>query len=400
MKRFSYRARMADGSLVRGSIDAEHAALAARELMVQGKTVVALYEKRMGISLRDLFLRKEVTDVECIALFQEMAVLLGAGLPVHEALARLSSGEETARGHLVKSLHRAVVHGSSLSDAMKGHRVFAPSIIGMVRAGEESGALDVVLGQAAVFLEEGHRVREDIKSALSYPVFLLGATVFAIFLMTVFVLPIFASLLHDLGAELSLLTQVLLSGAEMVSSHPYVLTAILAGLCTAGMAFLRVPYLRLHFDRLLLGVPVFGRFILYTQWRMILRMLDILLRSGIRLDLAVGSAAHVTGNRFLAAELQRAERSLTEGRTLAYALSKINCLPRLIQEMLAAGEEAGALEHLLSQGADYCERTARQLGVRIEAAAEPVMIVLIGAVIFFFVLSLMMPIFTAMDALM
>jgi len=91
---------------------------------------------------------------------------------------------------------------------------------------------------------------------------------------------------------------------------------------------------------------------------------------------------------------------LTEGRTLAYALSKINCLPRLIQEMLAAGEEAGALERLLSQGADYCERTARQLGVRIEAAAEPVMIVLIGAVIFFFVLSLMMPIFTAMDALM
>ena len=141
-------------------------------------------------------------------------------------------------------------------------------------------------------------------------------------------------------------------------------------------------------------------FVKLSAWQMILRTLELLLRSGIRLDRAVGLVRSVTDNRAIVHHLARMEQSLVEGRTFAQIVLHEPYLPSIPRGMLAAGEAAGDLEHLLQHAADYCRRRAGAYAARIEALAEPLMIVLVGAVIFFVVLSVLLPIFDAMDAMM
>lgn len=405
MKPFSYRACTSDGRRVKGRIEAETAVVAARALAADGLVVVQIEERRHIFPMRrmPLQLRGRAAEEERIALFQELAALLAAGLPLHEALGKLADGtnETSAFGRLVRALHAEVLRGTALSRAMERHpEDFPPSIVGMVRAGEESGTLDVIFAEAAAFLTEAHTLRESLKSALAYPIFLLAATACSIMLMTIFVLPVFASLLRDLGTEPPLPTRILLTAADTAAAHPYLLIFALSALLMGGVVLVRIPALRFRIDAALLRIPVLGRFIRFAAWGMILRTLAILMHSGIRLDRAVHLARSVAGNRVLARSLERVERGLLQGQTLARALSRENQLPQILQGMLAAGESAGDLERLLRQAAAYCKRMSQQLSARMESLAEPVMIVIIACVIFFGVLSFLLPVFEVMDQLM
>lgn len=403
MKTFSYRACMTDGSAVRGTIAADSAPAAVRMLAAEGKTVLRIRERR-DFRLPDfLRLRGSISAEERIAFLHELAAVLEAGLPVHEALAHLRAGvsEHSFCGRLVAALHAEVSRGMPLSQTMELRPAeFPESLVGMVRAGEESGSLATVLREAAVALTEAHVLRESLRSALAYPIFLLGATALSVFIMTVFVLPVFAALLRDLGAQLPLPTRILLGLSDVVLAQPYLVVAIIAAVCLAAVLLLRIPSLRRYGDAVLLRVPVLGMFVKLAEWQMILRTLALLLRSGIRLDRAVGLVRSVTGNRALAHRLMRMQQSLVEGRTFAQIVLHEPYLPSLLRGMLAAGEAAGDLERLLQHAADYCRRRAGSYAARIEALAEPLMIVLVGAVIFFVVLSVLLPIFDAMDAMM
>ena len=403
MKTFSYRACMTDGSAVRGTIAADSAPAAVRMLAAEGKTVLRIRERR-DFRLPDfLRLRGSISAEERIAFLHELAAVLEAGLPVHEALAHLRAGvsEHSFYGRLVAALHAEVSRGMPLSQTMELRPAeFPESLVGMVRAGEESGSLATVLREAAVALTEAHVLRESLRSALAYPIFLLGATALSVFIMTVFVLPVFAALLRDLGAQLPLPTRILLGLSDVVLAQPYLVVAIIAAVCLAAVLLLRIPSLRRYGDAVLLRVPVLGMFVKLAEWQMILRTLALLLRSGIRLDRAVGLVRSVTGNRALAHRLMRMQQSLVEGRTFAQIVLHEPYLPSLLRGMLAAGEAAGDLERLLQHAADYCRRRAGSYAARIEALAEPLMIVLVGAVIFFVVLSVLLPIFDAMDAMM
>ena len=403
MKKFSYHARASDGAALRGTIAAESAPAAVRVLAAEGKIVLRI-RPQLDFGLpTTLRLRGPITAEARIAFLHELAALMQAGLPVHESLARLTeaSSQRTPYGRLLVMLHTAVMRGTPLSDAMEAHpEAFAPSLVGMVRAGEEGGTLDVILHEAAAVTTEAHVLRETLRSALVYPLFLLGATVFSVLLMTVFVLPVFAALLRDLGAALPLPTRILLDLSDLLAAHPHLLLVLGLATAVAVALALRVPTLRLYADTLLLHVPVVGTFVRLTAWQMILRTLAILLHSGIRLDRAVGLVRSLTGNRALARHLVRMEQSLVEGRTFAQVIAQETYLPPLLRGMLAAGEAAGDLERLLQHAADYCKRSAGTYAARIEALAEPVMIVIVAAVIFFVVLSVLLPIFDTMDALM
>ena len=402
MRTFTYRARTVDGRVLRGEIAAASAPAAARTLAEEGKIALAISERhdvRLPSVLRP---RSRISAEEQIAFLHELTTLLGAGLPVHEALRRLVDGAapNASYGRLAAALHAAVLRGVPLSQAMEIQKAFPQSIVGMVRAGEESGTLATILQEAATILMERNDMRESMRSALAYPLFLLAATALSLILMVMFVLPVFASLLRDLSATVPLPTQILLSLSDLLVEHAHQLPVVGLGICFALAVILYVPPLRYRLDRLLLCLPILGAFLRFTAWQMILRTMAILLRSGIRLDAAVGLARMATENRALAACLVRVEQYLVEGRTFAYAMEGISFLPPLLHGMLAAGEEAGDLEHLLQYGADYCRRRAGAYAARMESLAEPAMIVLVAALIFFVVLSVLLPILDTMDALM
>lgn len=404
MKMFSYRACTVDGRIRRGVVAAESAPAAVRTLAAEGKTALDIRERRTVRVPSVPILHGGITAEDRIAFLHELAALLAAGMPVHEALGHIRAGvvSDSAYGRLVCALHADVLRGLSLSQAMelRGARVFAPSLVGMVRAGEESGRLDTVLHEAAEMSAEAHILRESLRSALAYPVFLLAATAVSVLLMIVFVLPVFAVLLRDLGAELPLPTRILLGLSDAVAAYPYALLTVAATVLMGGVISGRVPRLRLFADAFLLRVPVLGTFVRLVAWQTILRTLVILLRSGIRLDSAVGLASSVTGNRALSLRLERMEQRLVEGRTFSQVVAHESSLPALLRGMLSAGEAAGDLERLLGHAADYCRRRADVYAARMEALAEPLMISLVGCIIFFVVLSVLLPIFDAMDVMM
>ena len=403
MKRFSYHARAEGGMSLRGTITAESAPAAVRALAAEGKIVLRISEQN-GFHLPNVpRVWSGISAEERIAFLHELAALLEAGLPVHEALAHLRAGvsERSSYGRMIAALHAEVLHGMTLSQAMQLRAAaFPESLVGTVRAGEESGRLDTILREAAIALTEAHVLRESLRSALAYPMLLLAATALSVLVMTVFVLPVFAALLRDLGTEMPLPTRMLLGISDLIAAQPYLVPAVAIGIAFAATLLLRVPSLRRYGDALLLRVPVLGMFVKLSAWQMILRTLALLLRSGIRLDRAVGLVRSVTDNRAIVHHLARMEQSLVEGRTFAQIVLHEPYLPSILRGMLAAGEAAGDLERLLQHAADYCRRRAGAYAARIEALAEPLMIVLVGAVIFFVVLSVLLPIFDAMDAMM
>lgn len=404
MKMFSYRACTVDGQTRCGVVAAESAPAAVRALAAEGKTALDIRERRTVRVPSVPILHGGITPEDRIAFLHELAALLVAGMPVHEALGHIRAGvvSDSAYGRLVCALHEDVLRGLSLSQAMelRGARVFAPSLVGMVRAGEESGRLDTVLHEAAEVAAEAHILRESLRSALAYPFFLLAATAVSVLLMIVFVLPVFAVLLRDLGAELPLPTRILLGLSDAVAAYPYALLTVAAAVLMGGVLSRRVPRLCLYADAFLLRVPVLGTFVRLVAWQTILRTLTILLRSGIRLDSAVGLASSVTGNRALSLRLERMEQRLVEGRTFSQVVARESSLPALLRGMLSAGEAAGDLERLLGHAANYCRRRADVYAARMEALAEPLMISLVGCIIFFVVLSVLLPIFDAMDVMM
>ena len=404
MKMFSYRACTVDGQTRCGVVAAESAPAAVRALAAEGKTALDIRERRTVRVPSVPILHGGITPEDRIAFLHELAALLAAGMPVHEALGHIRAGvvSDSAYGRLVCALHEDVLRGLSLSQAMelRGARVFAPSLVGMVRAGEESGRLDTVLHEAAEVAAEAHILRESLRSALAYPFFLLAATAVSVLLMIVFVLPVFAVLLRDLGAELPLPTRILLGLSDAVAAYPYALLTVAAAVLMSGVLSRRVPRLCLYADAFLLRVPVLGTFVRLVAWQTILRTLTILLRSGIRLDSAVGLASSVTGNRALSLRLERMEQRLVEGRTFSQVVARESSLPALLRGMLSAGEAAGDLERLLGHAANYCRRRADVYAARMEALAEPLMISLVGCIIFFVVLSVLLPIFDAMDVMM
>lgn len=404
MKMFSYRACTVDGQTRCGVVAAESAPAAVRALAAEGKTALDIRERRTVRVPSVPILHGGITPEDRIAFLHELAALLAAGMPVHEALGHIRAGvvSDSAYGRLVCALHEDVLRGLSLSQAMelRGARVFAPSLVGMVRAGEESGRLDTVLHEAAEVAAEAHILRESLRSALAYPFFLLAATAVSVLLMIVFVLPVFAVLLRDLGAELPLPTRILLGLSDTVAAYPYALLTVAAAVLMSGVLSRRVPRLCLYADAFLLRVPVLGTFVRLVAWQTILRTLTILLRSGIRLDSAVGLASSVTGNRALSLRLERMEQRLVEGRTFSQVVARESSLPALLRGMLSAGEAAGDLERLLGHAANYCRRRADVYAARMEALAEPLMISLVGCIIFFVVLSVLLPIFDAMDVMM
>lgn len=404
MKMFSYRACTVDGQTRCGVVAAESAPAAVRALAAEGKTALDIRERRTVRVPSVPILHGGITPEDRIAFLHELAALLAAGIPVHEALGHIHAGvvSDSAYGRLVCALHEDVLRGLSLSQAMelRGARVFAPSLVGMVRAGEESGRLDTVLHEAAEVAAEAHILRESLRSALAYPFFLLAATAVSVLLMIVFVLPVFAVLLRDLGAELPLPTRILLGLSDAVAAYPYALLTVAAAVLMSGVLSRRVPRLCLYADAFLLRVPVLGTFVRLVAWQTILRTLTILLRSGIRLDSAVGLASSVTGNRALSLRLERMEQRLVEGRTFSQVVARESSLPALLRGMLSAGEAAGDLERLLGHAANYCRRRADVYAARMEALAEPLMISLVGCIIFFVVLSVLLPIFDAMDVMM
>jgi general secretion pathway protein F len=397
---FEYKALSAAGKPVQGLREAESPRSLRAALKRDGVflTEVLGEKQQQAQQAREVNVRRwvvgRVSADDLAITTRQLAVLIHAGIPLVEALAALVEQVEHERlKRVISDVKQRVNEGASLADALAVHgKVFSTLYCNMIRAGESSGALDVVLTRLAVFTESQARLRSKVMGALTYPA-AMGVVGGAIMLILfAVVIPKITKIFEDTQVTLPWTTKLLMGFSTFVSSYWWALL-LLAG---AGFwGFLRWKETtagRARWDRFKLTVPIFGRLIRTIAIGRFSRTLATLLKSGVPLLTAMDIVKNVVANVRLAEVIEQARQAIQEGESIAAPLKRSGEFPPLVHHMVAIGERSGSLEEMLGNVADAYEDQVETTVAALTSLMEPLMIVLMGAVVTFIVFSVLMPI--------
>ncbi len=391
MPLYHYKVASPGGEVSEGQIEATDEAHAVAQLQATGNIPIRI-SSGGGAGLRWRSRGVRANDIQ--AFTQELATLLGAGLPLDRSLVILIDLADDPRVlQMTSNVLDRVRGGAALSEALEAQSgAFSRFYVNMVRAGEMGGALEGVLNRLSEYLMRAKELRDSVVSALIYPAVLLAVSTISVFVLMVFVVPNFTQLFEDADEALPLLTQVVVGSAEFLSDLWWVLLAGLLVLLLAIRQMLARPALRLRWDGYLLRLPLVGDLVRKLEAARFSRTLGTLLGNGVPLLTALSIVRETLGNRALAAGMAAAVAGLKEGRGMSEPLLTANLFPRLGLQMIKVGEETGRLEEMLLQVAGIYDREVRTAVQRMLALLEPILIVTLGLVIAVIILSILIAI--------
>jgi general secretion pathway protein F len=393
--RFRYRAIDQAGAMVEGEIEAGAEALAIQRLQAAGLLPLDATPAREVSARRG----KRLKGAALTAFTRELAILLGAGQPLEQALLTLA---DKSAGGALPDLAQAVLDlvrgGASLSAALEAQgTTFPPIYVNMVRAGESAGSLAVVLERLADLRERAEKVRETIVSAMIYPLILVGVSVVSLYLLLTLVVPHFEVIFRDSGAALPRATAVIIAIGHAAEDYGLVFFLGLFGAVLAGRQALTLDGPRLAFDRLLLRLPLIGSLNVYLLTARFCRTLSTLVENGVDLPAALALARNVVVNRHAAAALDQVITQVRQGRGLAAPLAQSALLPAIAVQLLKVGEETGRIAGTAAHVADAYERKLEITIKRLLALLEPALIIVLGLAVGGIVMSIMLAVVSVND---
>ncbi len=400
---FSYKAADTSGKVVKGTLDVDDERAAVARLQDMGYIPMQVRQGggRPGriaaprIKGMDGLIRR-VSTKDVMLFTQDLSSLLKAGLPIDRALVILiDTIEKAPLRRIIRDVLKAVQGGSDLSSAIaKYPGAFSDFYVNMVRAGEAGGVLEAVLERLGLFLESSQELKDFIKSALVYPVFLVLVGGVSIIILMTFVIPKFSMIFADLGGSIPLSTRMLIGASEWLKSYWWTLAAGAAAVVLAYRRYAAVPAARMRIDRAKLRAPFMGDLIRKIEVARFARTLGTLVRSGVPILQALTLVKEIIGNRAIASALDQVYTRVKEGDRLSRSLENTGVFPQLAIQMITVGEEAGKLEEMLLRIAENYEKTVRNLVKRLISLLEPMMILFMGVVVGFIVISMLMAIFS------
>lgn len=406
MPSFSYVAKDRTGNTVQGTREAENQQLLVRELKQQGYWVTQVRETRAAPAEAKakggfgLFKRVKLGD---LAIFcRQFATMINAGVSLVRCLDVLE--QQTASVNLkeiIRDIQTEVEGGATLSRAMgKFPRVFSNLAVGLVRAGEVGGVLDETLERLAVFLEKDVELRRKIKAAMTYPIIVvIVALGIVLFLMT-WILPKFIDLFEELGVEeLPLPTMMLKSASEFIIHRWWICIIIVVAVTIAFNRLKRTKTGKRYWDIIKLKLPVFGKLNHKIAVARFSRTLSTLLSSGVPILQAMETVAGTVDNDIVADAVLMSRSSIREGETIGEPLAQSRMFPPMVVQMITIGEETGQLDSMLGKIADFYEAEVEATLESLTAALEPVMIVFLGVVVGFIVISMFLPLISIISSL-
>ncbi len=391
---YKYKAIDETGRTVQGIVDAESPKGATDKLKRQGVFLSSLNEVRQG-KARSFNPFRGVKISELAITTRQFSTLISAGLPLEASLTALSEQTEDARlGEILTQVKDRVSEGSSLANALNEHRrVFSDLYINIVRAGEASGTLDIVLLRLADFLEKQAALTSKVKSALIYPIFMFFIGGGVLFFTMTYVIPRIAKIFEDSQKALPLMTVILIKVSGFFSNNILLLLILLPVLFFLAYRFNKTDRGRMFFDRVSLKLPVFGKINSMVVISRFTRTLGTLLASGIPLLDALKIGEAVLDNRVYSKTLEEVRSNVREGTSLAKPLRDSGVFPPLVTRMIAVGEQTGEMEEMLTKVADIYDQQVETMVSTLTSLLEPVMILIIGAVMGFIVFAVLLPIF-------
>ncbi|OEU54136.1 MAG: type II secretion system protein GspF [Desulfobacterales bacterium C00003106] len=398
---YAYKALDDRGKNKNGITDAESLVAARQKLRNSGLFPVEVQEtqaetrisSRQQVEFIKFFNRVKASDITVMT--RQLGILLGAGLPLVTSLNALI--QQTTKESLAKIIVRIkedVNEGQSLAAALSRYEnVFSLFYINIIRAGEASGTLDVVLNRLAELREKQQALAGRIRAALAYPVFmfLIGSFIL-IFLMT-FIVPRVTQVFEEMKQALPIPTVILITVSDFLKSFWWIIILLIVGGTIALFRFTRTPKGRLLRDRVILAFPVFGDLKLKVLISHFTQTLGALIQNGVPLLSSLEIAKNIVNNSVIADIIQKAREDVSEGRDLASALATDGIFPPIVVQMISVGEQSGELEQMLFHVAAAYENEVESNIVAMTSLLEPVMILAMAVVVGFVVTAILLPIF-------
>ncbi|HEU4397104.1 MAG TPA: type II secretion system F family protein [Actinomycetota bacterium] len=398
---YAYRVRDRQGKLLGGTLEADNEQAVVAKLRQLGYAPVSIEaEKGAGLKAELRLPGGGRVKLKDLAVFsRQFATMINSGLSLLRALTIL--GEQTANKRLAQIiiLVRAEVEkGISLSAAMAKHpKVFNRLYVSMVRAGEVGGFLDQVLVKVAETFEKEVALRGKIKSAMTYPVVVFVMVLGIVSAMLLFIVPTFESLYESLGGTLPMPTRVLM-GASNVLRRFFLLVILAVGLLVFAFRRWKATQRgRYAIDKFKLKVKVFGPLFHKTALSRFSRTLSTLIRSGVPILQALEIVGETVNNSVISRAVRDVQDSVREGESLAMPLSKHATFPPMVVQMMAVGEETGALEVMLAKVADFYDQEVEAAVASLTSLIEPILIAVMGAAVGGMVIALYMPLFNIIN---
>lgn len=396
---FAYKVRDAGGALLTGEIAGDSRELVLERLREKGYVPLEVKQKSVGLKKEFSFRPGRVKPKDMAVFFRQFATMINSGLPLLRALAILE--EQTDSNELKKVLSEVrldVEKGSSLSQSMARHpKTFSKLLVAMTKAGETGGALDSVLLRLADNLEAEVQLRQKVKSALTYPVAVFGLVVIILVAMLTFVVPTFKSLYDDLGGTLPVPTQILIVASNIMKKYFLVVFAVLIGAYIGYRRWKKTDNGRRTVDKIKLKVPIFGVLFHKTAMARFSRTLGVLSRSGVPILQAMDIVQDTVGNMVVAEALADVQASVKEGESLAKPLGRHAIFPPMVVQMLAVGEETGALDTMLTKIAEFYDEEISASVDALTSLIEPVLVGSVGGTVGAIVISLYLPLFRIIE---
>ncbi|HXE72276.1 MAG TPA: type II secretion system F family protein [Candidatus Nitrosotenuis sp.] len=398
---YTYEARDPTGQLRKDTIEAANLRMATQRLQEQKLTVINIKEKPGSVAQSDIlgwYQRMKKVNEQALTVFsRQFATMINAGLAMVRCLDILA--EQTEDKKLQQTLiqvRRDVEGGSTLSNALAKHpTVFSNLYISMVKAGEMGGVLDEVLERLAGFMEKDFSLKKKVKSALTYPVVILIMAMGIVFFLVTYILPTFVQLFEGMNLQLPLPTRILI-GITKGARQPLIVIPALAVVVVAVVAvnrYIQTPIGRKQYDLLKLNIPVFGLLNKKVAISRFCRTLGTLLSSGVPIMQALEIVGKASGNEIIAMTVGKIRESIREGESIASPLGASGMFPPMVTQMVAVGEETGNLDAMLSKISDFYDTEVEYLLASLTSMLEPIMIVGMGAIVGFIVISVFLPLY-------
>jgi type IV pilus assembly protein PilC len=386
---FQWEGRDRAGKTVRGEMRAGGEAVVTSTLRRQGITVVKVRKQRYKGG-------KKITDRDITMFTRQLATMMRAGVPLLQAFDIVAKGTDNKSvAKLFIDIKGDVETGTSLSQAFRKYPLYFDQLFcNLVGAGEQAGILDDLLDRLALYKEKMQAIKGKIKSALFYPIAILGVAAIVVVVIMLFVIPAFKDVFSNFGAELPTPTLVVIAMSDFFVKWWYMIFGVLFGIFYfVRQAWRRSPAVQIVMDRFVLKLPVFGEVLRKATIARWLRTLSTMFAAGVPLVEALDSVGGAAGNIVYLQATKKIQQEVSTGTALTVAMQNAKVFPNMVLQMAAIGEESGALDSMLGKSADIYEREVDDAVDALSSLMEPMIMVVLGTVIGGLVVAMYLPIF-------
>jgi general secretion pathway protein F len=398
---YEYVALTDKGKNITGIIDAEGAMAARQKLRSAGKFPTSIREVKEADRSKDkkeLFSPRLFTRIrpsEIAIMTRQLSTLVGAGFPLVSAIDSLiPQTKRPALKKVIAQIKDSIVEGNSFAASLAPYPgTFSQLYINMVRAGESSGTLEIVLERLADITEKQQALKTRIRSAMAYPILMTFIGAVVLFLLLTFIVPNITTIFEDMHKALPAPTLFLIGLSQFMQTYWWTMFILLAGLVFGFRGFGKTEKGRRHIDKTILKLPLFGPLVQKLAVARFARTLGSLLENGVSMLQALDIVKNIAGNVIISEIIEQASEDVEKGQGLGKSLGKAEAFPILSVQMIEVGEQSGELEKMLIKMADVYENQVESSVTSMTSLLEPIMILVMGAIVGFIVLSICLPIF-------